>query len=75
MPRLKDTTLSIRTSVEIKRLLRSAAELEHRSVTSMVETLVREYAHSHGLGLNPSNGEPAAIGKGIANLAVYEEGR
>lgn len=51
MSRLKDETLSIRTSSEIKRLLRLAAEQERRSVASMIEILVLEYARSHGLKL------------------------
>lgn len=49
MPRLKDETLSIRTSAEIKHLLRLAAEREHRSVASMMEMLIRSYAQQHSL--------------------------
>ena len=49
MSRLKDETLSIRTSAEIKQLLRTAAELERRSVASMIEVLVLEYARAHDL--------------------------
>lgn len=49
MPRLKAETLSIRTPTEIKQLLRLAAERERRSVASMVEILVLEYARQHGL--------------------------
>lgn len=49
MSRLKDETLSIRTSSEIKQLLRLAAEREHRSVASMIEVLVLSYAHEHHL--------------------------
>lgn len=49
MSRLKAETLSIRTSVEIKQLLRLAAERERRSVASMIEILVLEYAQQHGL--------------------------
>lgn len=51
MSRLKDETLSIRTSAEIKQLLRMAAEQERRSIASMIEILVVEYARSHGLKL------------------------
>lgn len=40
MPRTKDETLSIRTTPEIKALLRMAAEQEHRSIASMMEVLV-----------------------------------
>jgi uncharacterized protein (DUF1778 family) len=50
MKRLKDETLSIRTSADIKQLLKLAAEREHRSVASMIEVLVLAYAHEHGLG-------------------------
>lgn len=49
MSRLKSETLSIRTSAEIKQLLRLAAERERRSVASMVEILVLEYARRHDL--------------------------
>ena len=59
MSRLKDETLSIRTSTEIKQLLRLAADRERRSVASMVEILVLEYARSHELRLDRPNGEPA----------------
>lgn len=45
----KDETLSIRTSADIKQLLRMAAEREHRSTTSMIEALILEYAKEHGL--------------------------
>lgn len=49
MPRQKDETLSIRTSSEIKQLLRLAAERERRSVASMMEVLILEYARQHRL--------------------------
>jgi uncharacterized protein (DUF1778 family) len=49
MKRLKDETLSIRTSVDIKQLLRMAAEREHRSIASMIEVLILNYAQQHGL--------------------------
>lgn len=58
MPSLKDETLSIRTSAEIKQLLRLAADRERRSVASMIEILVLEYARSHDLRLDLPNGEP-----------------
>ena len=44
MPRQKNETLTIRTTAEIKDLLRQAAEREHRSLASMIEVLVRDYA-------------------------------
>lgn len=49
MPRNKDETLSIRTTGEIKALLREAAGRERRSVASMVEVLVLDYAKSNRL--------------------------
>jgi uncharacterized protein (DUF1778 family) len=49
MPRLKDETLSIRISSEIKQILRQAAAHEHRSVASMVEVLVLAFARKHDL--------------------------
>ncbi|MBW5416220.1 MULTISPECIES: hypothetical protein [Pseudomonas] len=48
MKRPKDETLSIRTSSDIKQLLRMAAEKEHRSIASMVEVLILNYAQKHG---------------------------
>lgn len=59
MTRLKVETLSIRTSPDIKQLLRVAAEREHRSVASMVEVLVIEYARKHGLQLPAQGGRPS----------------
>jgi hypothetical protein len=49
MPRNKNKTLSIRTTAEIKDLLRQAAERERRSVTAMIEALVVNYVQRHGL--------------------------
>jgi uncharacterized protein (DUF1778 family) len=54
MKRLKDETLSIRTSAEVKQLLRMAAEKEHRSIASMVEVLILDYAREHSLGAEKS---------------------
>jgi len=50
----KNETLSIRTSAEIKQLLRLAAEREHRSQASMIEVLVLAYAQQHGLQVSPT---------------------
>lgn len=49
MSRTKDETLSIRTSAEVKQLLKMAAERERRSVASMMEVLILEYAQAHKL--------------------------
>ena len=45
----KDETVSIRTSADIKQLLRMAAEKEHRSIASMMEVLILNYAQQNGL--------------------------
>lgn len=55
MARLKDETLSIRTSAEVKQLLKLAADREHRSVASMLEVLILEYAQQHNLKASPSS--------------------
>ena len=49
MPRTKNQVLTLRTTSEIKALLRLAAEQERRSVASMVEVLVLNHAKQHGL--------------------------
>lgn len=49
MARLKDETLSMRTSAEVKELLKLAAERERRSVASMMEVLILDYAERHKL--------------------------
>lgn len=59
MARSKEETLSIRTSKEIKMLLKAAAEKEHHSQASMLEVLILDYAKLHGLVLGdipPTNG-------------------
>jgi uncharacterized protein (DUF1778 family) len=58
MPGLKTETLSIRTSAEIKQLLRLAAERERRSVASMIEVLVLAYAHQNRLEVIQAPQEP-----------------
>jgi uncharacterized protein (DUF1778 family) len=45
--------LSLRTSEEVKALLRAAAEKEHRSLSSMLEHMV--YAYAERLGIEVTN--------------------
>lgn len=59
MKRLKNETLSIRTSPEIKDLLRRAAERERRSAASMIESLIIEHARAHGI----TQAKPSPAGK------------
>lgn len=44
MPRNKNETLTLRTTNEVKELLRLAAEKDHRSMASMIEVLIRDHA-------------------------------
>lgn len=63
MKRPKDETLSIRTSSDIKQLLRIAAERERRSIASMVEVLVLKYAQEQGLQAEEPSEEETKKGK------------
>lgn len=49
MPPRKVETLSLRLSPNIKQLLRQAAEVERRSIASMIEIMVLDYARQHGI--------------------------
>lgn len=66
MSRLKVETLSIRTTDEIKQLLRLAAARERRSAASMVEILVLEYARKHELQVQSDMHSLALSAKGTA---------
>ncbi|ARM00236.1 hypothetical protein BOC59_09365 [Burkholderia pseudomallei] len=57
MKRPKEETLSIRTSTDIKQLLRMAAEREHRSISSMMEVLILTYAKQHDLQVDAHNAD------------------
>lgn len=64
MPRNKNETLSIRTTAEIKDLLRQAAERERRSIASMIEILVLGYAEQNSIKLaaKPSKIKKSHVG-------------
>jgi len=64
MKRPKDETLSIRTSSDIKQLLRIAAERERRSIASMIEVLILKYAQEQGLQAEEPSEEKTKKGKG-----------
>ena len=55
MSRQKNETLTIRTTAEIKDLLRQAADREHRSLASMIEVLVMDYAKKAKLQASPTS--------------------
>ena len=52
MARTKNEVLTIRTTAEVKALLKLAAERERRSAASMIEVLVLDYAKAHGLDVS-----------------------
>ncbi|BCA93908.1 hypothetical protein TUM19329_02690 [Legionella antarctica] len=54
MARNKKMSISIRTTPEIKELMRLGAERECRSIASMIEALVVNYARQHKLVTVPS---------------------
>lgn len=64
MKRPKDETLSIRTSADIKQLLRIAAERERRSIASMMEILILTYAEQQGLTVTAQPEEEVKKKKG-----------
>ena len=53
----KTLQVNFRLSPKAKRLLKVAAEREHRSATNMVEFLVFSYCERHGIDLS-TEGEP-----------------
>ncbi len=61
MARTKNEVLTIRTTAEVKALLKLAAERERRSVASMIEVLVLDYAKAHGLAV-PDPDQPGRKG-------------
>ncbi len=61
LARTKNEVLTIRTTAEVKALLKLAAERERRSAASMVEVLVLDYAKLHGLAV-PEPDRPAPKG-------------
>ena len=61
MPRTKNKVATIRTTAEVKALLKLAAERERRCAASMVEVLVLDYARSHDLTV-PDSDRPGRKG-------------
>lgn len=51
MPNNKTATLTVRIAPEFKEALRSAAETEHRSLSNMIEVLIRDHCRNHGISL------------------------
>lgn len=56
MSREKTATITIRIAPGLKEALRLAAAMEHRSVTNMVEVLVRSHCESNGISISEGPG-------------------
>ncbi len=50
----KSTTLTVRILPEVKEGLRTVAEQERRSLANMIEIMVRDYCHRHGVTVEES---------------------
>lgn len=48
----KTATLTLRIEPSVKEVLRAAAQEEHRSIANMVEVMILDYCHRHGLRVN-----------------------
>jgi len=57
----KTETLTIRITPAVKSALRTAATRDHRSLTNMVEVMIRDYCAREGIGIDePAPGDPEA---------------
>ncbi len=52
MAATKSTTLTLRIDPDMKEALRTAAAQEHRSITNMVEVLIRDYCQRTGITIS-----------------------
>ncbi|MGL5305908.1 ribbon-helix-helix protein, CopG family [Aeromonas veronii] len=50
---VKTATLTFRINPGLKEALRVAAEREHRSISNMVEVLIRDYCEQHNITISP----------------------
>lgn len=55
----KTTTLTFRIEPGLKDAVRTAAELEHRSIANMIEMMIRDHCAKVGVEI----AEPAVLGK------------
>ena len=51
MSATKSTTLTLRIDPDLKEALRNAADQQHRSVTNMVEVLIRDYCQQQRISI------------------------
>lgn len=57
MATTKATTLTFRIEPGLKEAVRAAAELEHRSIATMIEMMIRDYCGRVGVSIQES-GKP-----------------
>ena len=74
VPRTKNKVLTIRTTAEVKALLKLAAERERGSAASMVEVMVLDYARSHALAV-PDSDRSGRKGSNKAKCATKNNDR
>lgn len=60
MAATKSTTLTLRIDPGVKEALRTAAEQEHRSITNMLEVLIRDYCERSGILIEELSSKPGA---------------
>ena len=58
MATAKTTTLTFRIGPGLKQALREAANREHRSITNMVEVLIRDYCKRNGISIPAQGDQP-----------------
>ncbi|EGV33948.1 hypothetical protein ThidrDRAFT_0103 [Thiorhodococcus drewsii AZ1] len=51
MPSTKTATLTFRIDPALKEALRTAAQREHRSISNMVEVLIRDHCGRNGIAI------------------------
>lgn len=59
----KNSTLTLRIDPAFKQGLKAAAEQEHRSITNMVEVLIRDYCHQHNIELGQDKNQAQPSGR------------
>ncbi|WP_041532284.1 type II toxin -antitoxin system TacA 1-like antitoxin [Pelobacter propionicus] len=52
MAQLKSTNLNLRIAPEVREALRKAAELDHRSISNMVEYLIVQHCQRNEIPIN-----------------------
>ena len=66
-PKLKTETTTLKMTLEVRDLWEQCAEKEYRSLTSMFEVMVRDYATKVGVKPSPAPEAPAPVAKANKN--------